>query len=106
MATILESLKGLSSYPVPSATFTKVAGRRGLSLTAEATVGVLNSESYRLAEADLMRWLAKAPNVSESGVSFSFSSDERKCFTNEADSIYAEYGEGEQVEYGYIGDSL
>lgn len=106
MATVLESLKSLSSYPVPSATLTRVAGRRGLTLSAEATAGVLRSQSYRLAEADLMKWLAKAPNVSESGVSFSFSPEERKYFTNEADSIYAEYGEGEQVEYGYIGDSL
>lgn len=106
MVTVLESLKSVSSYPVPQATLTRVAGRRGLPLNAEATVSVLSSQTYRLAEADLMKWLAKAPNVSEGGVSFSFSSDERKSFNSEAESVYAEYGEGEQIEYGYIGDSL
>jgi hypothetical protein len=107
MATVLESLKSLSSYPVPSATLTRVAGRRGLTLSAEATAGVLRSQSYRLAEADLMKWLSKAPSVSESGVSFSFSQSERDSLIREANEVYLEYGEiTQETEFGYIGDSI
>lgn len=107
MATISESLKGINSYPIPSKTILGVTLRRGLVDSAEVTRAIMLSKGYRLAEADLFKWLSKAPVVSEGGVSFSFSQKERESFTKEADSIYSEFGEPTINDtYGYIGEDL
>lgn len=107
MATVFESLKSLSGYPVPQSALIRITVGRGLAISAEATASVLRSQSYRLAEADLMKWLAKAPNVSQGGVSYSFSESEREQFKAEAEAIYEESGEGQpSSQYGYQGENL
>jgi len=107
MATISESLRGITAYPLPNKTILGVTMRRGLVDSSEVTRAIMLSKGYRLAEADLLKWLSKAPDVSEGGVSFSFSQKERDSFTREADSIYSEYGEPTINDtYGYIGEDL
>lgn len=107
MATILESLKSISGYPIPLRTLTEKAERRGLNLDDEATVDVLTESAYLLATADLMVWLSTAPNISQGGQSFSFSEDQQKLFRQRAHAIYAAYGDPSDVTqkpvYGYIG---
>lgn len=105
--TIIESLKTISSYPVPQLTLIRVAVERGLPGEETITPEILKSNGYQLAKADLMDWLSNAPNVSEGGVSFSLSQKERDNFKRKSESIYREAGEStSSVKYGYIGEEL
>lgn len=110
MATILESLKSVSAYPVPLRALVETGERRGLSLTAEATQTVLLSKNYKLAVADLLLWLSLAPNVSQGGQSYSFSEEQRQRLWNRANALYDELGEedtsSDEPTYGYKGSQL
>lgn len=110
MASILETLKAISAYPVPLRTLDEVAERRGVSLADEATKEKLQSREYNLAKADLLLWLSFAPNVSQGGQSYSFSEEQRKQFKNTAYSLYNDFGEDEtdkpKATFGYKGSRL
>ena len=109
MATVLESLKGINSYPIPLRTLVETAERRGVSLNDTSSQEVLTGKAYRLATADLLLWLSLAPNVTQGGQSYSFTDEQRKQFRNSAFSIYEELGEDEGVTkptYGYKGSRL
>ena len=111
MDTILQALKGVSGYPIPQATLSKVALRRGLDLTAEATADVLVSSNLQLAEADVMMWVSTAPNVKEGGVEFNLMVSDRESLRVQANAIYRELGDNayqaeSTVTYGYKGEDL
>ena len=109
MATILETLKGVSAYPVPLRTFVETAELRGLSLTESATQEVMLGKAYKLAKADLLLWLSLAPNITQGGQSFSFTDEERVQFRNQAKALYDEFGEVSAATkpiYGYKGSRL
>lgn len=110
MATLLDSLKAVSAYPIPLRTLDEVATRRGVTLSDEATDWQMQSGEYNLAKADLMLWLSFAPNVSQGGQSYSFSEEQRKQLKNDAYALYALYSEEEadkpKVTYGYKGSRL
>lgn len=109
MATILESLKGVSAYPVPLRTLVETAELRGLTLTDTVTQGVLTGRAYKLAYADLLLWLSLAPNIGQGGQSYSFTDEQRKQFRNQAKALYDELGETSATAipiYGYKGSRL
>ncbi len=110
MATILESLKSVSAYPVPLRTLVETGERRGLSLNAEATQADPRGKNYNLALADLLLWLSLAPNVSQGGQSYSFSEEQRQHLRNRANSLYDLFGEEDapidEPTYGYKGSRL
>ena len=109
MATILESLKSTTAFPVPLRTFEEVAQRRGLALDEESSQGVLMSSSFNLAVADIYLWLSIAPNVSQGGQSFTFTDVQRTMFRNKANKIYEQFGGLDEVNkpiYGYKGSKL
>lgn len=109
MATLLSSLKGINAYPVPLRTLEEIAAGRGLDLNGEATLEVLRSKDYRLAKADILMWLANAPNISQGGQSYSFSEEQRAYFRRRADALYAECEEEESLskpKFGYKGKYL
>ena len=109
METILESLKGISAYPVPLRTFVETAELRGLSLVESATQEVMIGKAYKLAKADLLLWLSLAPNITQGGQSFSFTDEERVQFRNQAKALYDECGEVSAATkpiYGYKGSRL
>ncbi len=109
MELVLEALKGVNAYPVPLRTLAAIADKRGLSPTTDATQEVQKSKEYNLAVADLLMWLSEAPNVSQGGISYSFSEEERKRFRLRAESILEEIGDSGNsfgVEYGYKGEDL
>lgn len=109
METILESLKGISAYPVPLRTFVETAELRGLSLAESATQKVMIGKAYKLAKADLLLWLSLAPNITQGGQSFSFTDEERVQFRNQAKALYDECGEVSAATkpiYGYKGSRL
>jgi hypothetical protein len=111
MATILESLKNVSGYPVPVGVFEKVATKRGLTLSGEATEDVLASAGYRLAEADVMKWVSFAPNVHQADVSYDTLYSDRQQLRETANAIYGELGDAAYIpegktKFGYKGSRL
>jgi hypothetical protein len=109
MATIQNSLIGITLFPLPSRTIEEIAARRGLCLSDEATQETLTSKTYCLAKADLLMWLSYAPTVTQGGQSYSFSDEQRLQFRNQANSLYKEYASEDNVTkpiYGYKGSRL
>ena len=111
MATVLESLKSVSDYPVLEVAIANIALRRGLNLTDAATESVLASPAYRLATADVLRWASFAPNVQQGDVSYSLLYSDRVQMRELANAIYGELGDGEYVpeykaKFGYRGVRL
>lgn len=106
--TIEESLKQINLYPIQPSSILNICERRGLDPEAEADKETRESREYRLAEADIYRWLSLAPNsVSQGGVTFSISDKDKQQFKNIADSLYDELSENKAVAvYGYKGDRL
>lgn len=109
MATVLETLKGISAYPVPLRTLLEVSEGRGIVLLAEMTHEIREGKAYKLAKADLLLWLALAPNITQGGQSFSFTDEQRQQFRNKAKALYDECGEVSAATkpiYGYKGSRL
>jgi hypothetical protein len=111
MATILESLKSISGYPVPLRTFTDVSVKRGLNLEDEATDEVLKSAAYRLAKADIMFWVSFAPNISQEGISYDLLYSDRSQMRTNANIVYGELGDDAYIAenktvFGYKGNRL
>lgn len=109
MATVLETLKGVSAYPVPLRTLVETAELRGLSLEEAATQEIMVGKAYKLAKADMLLWLALAPNITQGGQSFSFTDEQRQQFRNQAKALYDECGEVSAATkpiYGYKGSRL
>lgn len=109
--TVLESLKGVNAYPIPLRTLSGIMERRGLSPTDEATQAVQRGAKYNLAVADLLMWLALAPDISQGGQSFGFTDEQRQQFRNRANRLLDEFGDAAELEankpiYGYKGSRL
>lgn len=106
---VLQSLKSLSGYPIPLATIQDVADEVGISVDAEATKELRGSKEFKRAKARIYLYLSKAPNVSQGGISYNFSEEDRRRFRQEAESILDEIGDnadGLGVTYGYKGEDL
>ena len=109
MKNVLQSLKSLSNYPIPLATIQDVADEVGLDIDTELTQEIRNGKRFKRAKAQLYFFLSEAPNVSQGGISYSFSEEERKQFRLRAESILDEIGDNRNsfgVEYGYKGEDL
>ncbi len=106
--TIQQSLKSLSAYPIPSATIANIAEGLGLVAEAEATREVRASRDFKRAQAQVYLFLVEAPNVSQGGVSFSFTDEERRRFRLRAESLLEEAGDEDNLlgDYGYMGSDL
>ena len=108
MATVLDCLQSINTYPVQLRTFTEVAERRGVDLTEEATAELLKGAAFSLCRADILLWLSYAPAVSQGGISYSFTDEQRTQMRNEAQQIYKEQEEEHlpKTIYGYKGNRL
>lgn len=109
MATVLDCLQSINTYPIQLRTFTEVAERRGVDLTEEATAELLKGAVFSLCRADILLWLSYAPAVSQGGISYSFTDEQREKMRNEAQKLYDEFSEDDisvTVKYGYKGSRL
>lgn len=107
--TVYDCLRGLNAYPIPVAAIREIAINRGVYVDDEATAELLASTEYIGAKADVLMWLAQAPNVSQGGQNYSFSEFERKSLRASASALYNQVGEDEKsvaVVYGYKGSRL
>ena len=111
MATVLESLKSISDYPIQGNALSDIALRRGLNLADTVTESVLTSAAYRLATADILRWVSFTPNVQQADVSYSLLYSDRVQMRALANDIYGELGDGEYIpeykaKFGYKGSRM
>jgi len=106
---VLQSLRSLSSYPIPTATIEDVAEGVGLAIDTELTQELRKDKRFKRAQARVYIFLSEAPNVSQGGISYSFSEEERRRFRLRAESLLEQIGDATSetgVEYGYKGEDL
>lgn len=106
---VLQSLRSLSSYPIPTATIEDVAEGVGLAIDTEVTQELRKDKRFKRAQARVYIFLSEAPNVSQGGISYSFSEEERRRFRLRAESLLEQIGDATSeagVEYGYKGEDL
>lgn len=103
---VKEALKSINAYPIPLYTIQDVADSRGIDLEADADAGLRQTTAFRLAKADVLKWLSEAPNISQAGISYSFTEEERRMMRRQAQSIYNELGVdgGMKGKFGYMGE--
>lgn len=110
--TLSEALKSINHYPIPDATIKILASERGMDETQDIDAAGLNSSQYKLLQADVLMWLSRAPNISESGISYSFTKSEKDEMRNRAAFVYERYGSVEdlqgtnKIQYGHKGSNL
>lgn len=106
--TVLDSLRSISGYPLSASALEMAAISRGLDIREEVTKDVAASDAYRLAKADVLMMLADAPDVTQEGISYSFTDEQRNSFRMSASVIYGECGDDTAgfTIYGYKGDRL
>jgi len=106
---VLQSLRSLSSYPIPTATIEDVAEGVGLAIDTELTQELRKDKRFKRAQARVYMFLSEAPNVSQGGISYSFSEEERRRFRLRAENLFEQIGDAASeagVEYGYKGEDL
>lgn len=105
--TFYDLLRGINAYPIPPTALIGIAAVRGLDLEEEVLNDSVASDSWRLARADVLMWLADAPNVAQGGQNYSFTDEQRKRFRDEAQAVYDELEPDEhKAKYGYKGSRL
>lgn len=90
MLIVSESLKSINAYPIPQETIKEIAERRGIYVSSEITQ---EDRRFKLAKADVLLWLSLAPNVSQDGISYSFTDEDKRNFRIQARDMYNDCGE-------------
>ncbi len=103
-----KALMSISSYPIPAPVIENIAGAAGLEPDTEVDLEVRQSDPFRRATAGVYQYLSEAPNVSQGGISYTFSEDERTRFAQRASNILASLGESQEaeIEVGYMGEDF
>ncbi|MCD8313424.1 MAG: hypothetical protein LUC24_04620 [Bacteroidales bacterium] len=107
--TVLDALRAVNPYPIPMRTIEGTAAMRSLDVDAEATEEILSGSNFRLAMADLLWWLAFAPDVSQGGQNYSFTDAQRDQLRRRAQQLWDELDDSEADStglYGYKGTRL
>ncbi len=98
----------MSSYPIPASTIENIIDEAGLDAEADITKEIRASDEFKRAKALAYAFLAEAPNVTQGGISYAFSEDERSRFQKKSSNLLAELGEdeGSDIPCGYIGEDF
>ena len=107
--TILQSLKSLSGYPLPLDSLTNIINEVGVTGSEEITSETYQSAAYKRAKAKVYLLLAEAPDVSQGGISYSFSDEDKKHFRMQAQALLDEVGDDTSAfgdNYGWQGEDL
>lgn len=106
MGTIISALQSVSLYPIPTATVESALSANGLSGSDEATESVLNSSAFKRAKSSVYMFLSIAPNISQGGVSFSFTAKEKDMFRRMASELLAEADSIGGECFGWMGEDF
>jgi hypothetical protein len=105
--TVLQSLKSVTGYPIPLCTIQDITEQRGINIESGSTIEVRATRGFRLAKADVLLWLSNAPNISQAGISYNFTDEDRRNFRRQATEIYEDCGEelpSAVDSLGYVGE--
>lgn len=94
---------------MPTEVVERICIDRGIDMTAEYTSEYISMRGYRLAKADCYKWLFTAVvSVSENGITFTLSAEDKKLYRMLANEIYSAEGEStiSSSKFGYIGNRL
>lgn len=109
MSDVLTALQGMTIYPIPMSVLHECALEAGCNPAEEVTMEMRGSKEWKRAKARVLLFLSTAPNVTQQGVSFSFSATERANFRKQAASLEAE-ADGDATAggsgYGYVGENF
>lgn len=106
---VAQSLRSLSAYPIPAATLQDIAEGVGLAPDAEVTQEVRRSREFRVAQAQTYMFLAETPNVTQNGINFYITEEERRRLRGRAEAILDLLGEEDMatgITFGYQGEDL
>lgn len=106
--TVIESLQSLNAYPLTRAALRNIAEENGIDADEEVTFELRSTKPFRKAVAGVYLLLAESPNITQDGISYSFSESERKLFKAKAAAELDAVGEegGIAPKYGYKGQYL
>lgn len=105
--TVRESLHAITNYPIPDAFLESIGEEVGLDMSQELTEA--SPVSLNRVRARAYYFLATAPNVSEGGVSISFTATEKNFFLSLARryaDLAGETGLFPGPAYGYKGQNI
>jgi len=105
---IIDALKSLSNYPIPTSTVVNITEEAGLTATNEADAKTRKTAAYKKAKALTYQFLAEAPNISQGGITYKFNKEERDMFAKKASALLDEIGDGEGADFevGYVGEDF
>lgn len=105
---ISNAIKAMSCYPIPASTIENIIEEAGLDADADITMEIRAGDRYKRAKALTYAFLAEAPNITQGGISYTFSEVERSRFQKKSNSLLAELGEdeGSDIPCGYIGEDF
>lgn len=89
--TIREALRNSFPFVVSEGAVNMISVSRMLDLDGDFDASVASSRAFELAKADIIKSTVMTPNVSEGGVSISYS--DRQTMIAIANEIYGRYGE-------------
>lgn len=103
-----DAIKAMSSYPIPASTIENIIEEAGLDAEADITKDIRASDEFKKAKALAYAFLAEAPNITQGGISYTFSQDERSRFEKKSNSLLADIGDdgGSDVPCGYVGEDF
>lgn len=107
--TISESLISLNSFPIPASLIEKIGIERELTITDEYTLVISESQSYKLATADVYMWLYSQPSITEQEVGINQAIAIKKGLLDLANAIYKEYDDPKysgKGRYGFVGENF
>lgn len=106
---VSEALRAISNYPIPSTVILNIMEGEGMDYGGdEADLGTRQGAAFKRCTAAVYLFLSKAPNVTQGGISYTFTENERKRFAQIASSIKNELGEQNEaeIEVGYLGEDF
>lgn len=103
-----QALRSVTPYPLTADFIKSIAVGVGLSLDDMATEEVMNSRAYKQALGRIYLYLAEAPNVSQGGITFSFTEQDRIRYERKGNKLLQEATSGAEraSRYGYKGENL
>jgi hypothetical protein len=107
--TVLESLKSISGYPLSRLSLVNITEEVGLAWDAYISDKIRSMPAYKRAKARVYLMLSEAPNVSQGGITYSFSDEDRKRFRMLAQALLEEVGDDTSLmsdNYGWQGEDL
>lgn len=103
---VSDYIASLSNYPIPEQSIRAMCERRGV----ESGDRYEPSREMSLLTADAYLWLSGAPNISQDGISYSISDNDKANYRRQAKAIYDMLGDADNplagTQYGYQGDRL